>query len=41
VMSRISRGRRALYERLHGRSDDANRGEQVAPGERKQKADVV
>jgi RNA polymerase sigma-70 factor (ECF subfamily) len=41
VMSRISRGRRALYERLHGRSDDANRGEQVAPGQRKQKADVV
>ena len=40
VMSRISRGRRALYERLQGRrADEGTEG--VEPGERKQKADVV
>jgi RNA polymerase sigma-70 factor, ECF subfamily len=36
VMSRISRGRRALYERLQKRDDV-----KAAPDDRKQKADVV
>ena len=40
VMSRISRGRRALYDRLQGRGS-AETTEGVDAGERKQKADVV
>src|SRR5262245_12575895 len=40
VMSRISRGRRALYERLH-RDEAKPENENVRPGERHEKADVV
>jgi RNA polymerase sigma-70 factor (ECF subfamily) len=40
VMSRISRGRRALYERLHKGGADA-KDAQGSPDERAQKADVV
>lgn len=40
VMSRISRGRRALYERLQKRGDRTD-AERATPGDRKQKADVV
>ena len=40
VMSRISRGRRALYERLQKRGDRQD-AERATPGDRKQKADVV
>jgi RNA polymerase sigma-70 factor (ECF subfamily) len=40
VMSRISRGRRALYERLQKRGDRKD-AESTTSGDRKQKADVV
>jgi RNA polymerase sigma-70 factor (ECF subfamily) len=40
VMSRISRGRRALYERLH-RSEPQSQNETMKPGEHQEKADVV
>lgn len=40
VMSRISRGRRALYERLQKRGDRKD-AESATHGDRKQKADVV
>jgi RNA polymerase sigma-70 factor (ECF subfamily) len=40
VMSRISRGRRALYERLH-RGEPQSQNENMKPGERQEKADVV
>jgi RNA polymerase sigma-70 factor (ECF subfamily) len=40
VMSRISRGRRALYERLQGSGADANAAEKVESGGPTQKADV-
>jgi len=40
VMSRISRGRRALYERLH-KGESKPQDENMRPGERQEKADVV
>jgi RNA polymerase sigma-70 factor (ECF subfamily) len=40
VMSRISRGRRALYDRLQKRVDGKD-AEDATPGDRKQKADVL
>jgi RNA polymerase sigma-70 factor (ECF subfamily) len=40
VMSRISRGRRALYDRLQKRGDGKD-AENATPGDRKQKADVL
>jgi RNA polymerase sigma-70 factor, ECF subfamily len=40
VMSRISRGRRALYERLH-RGEPKSQSDEVKPGEHQEKADVV
>ena len=40
VMSRISRGRRALYDRLQKRGDGKD-AENATPGDQKQKADVL